>query len=78
MSWTDEANKLMQVLDPREREIIKMRFFNQKKSTLAEIGRKYGITRERVRQIQNIAASKLRHEMVRTGKLEEIRVALDQ
>jgi RNA polymerase primary sigma factor len=49
-------------LDPREATILRYRFGldggNEK--TLEEVGAKFGVTRERVRQIQNIALRKLR------------------
>lgn len=49
-------------LDPREATILRFRFGldggNEK--TLEEVGEKFGVTRERVRQIQNIALRKLR------------------
>jgi RNA polymerase primary sigma factor len=49
-------------LDPREATILRYRFGldggNEK--TLEEVGQKFGVTRERVRQIQNIALRKLR------------------
>ncbi len=47
------ANKSLEELVPRSREIVKKRFglLNGKPSTLDSIGKEYGITRERVRQI---------------------------
>ena len=54
----DLLHESLEVLDPREREIITMRFFENK--TLDEVSRLIGRTRERVRQIQNQALSKLR------------------
>ena len=54
--------KLMQTLDEREINILNMRFGlnGSNASTLDEVSRKIGRTRERVRQIQNEALSKLR------------------
>ena len=54
----DLLHESLEVLDPREREIITMRFFENK--TLDEVSRLIGRTRERVRQIQNQALLKLR------------------
>ncbi len=53
-------------LDQREREIIRLRFGlnNRKKLTLEQVGEKYQITRERVRQIGNRALEKLRKPSV--------------
>jgi RNA polymerase primary sigma factor len=49
-------------LDAREREILERRFgmSNLEEETLEQVGRRFGITRERVRQIQKIALQKLR------------------
>jgi RNA polymerase primary sigma factor len=66
-------------LEPREAEIIKYRFGldGRDELTLEEVGEKFKVTRERVRQLQNIALSKMRkamasHEHQRT--VEEIEV----
>jgi RNA polymerase primary sigma factor len=60
------------ILEPRELSILQERFGlnGGPERTLDEIGRKFGVTRERIRQLQNIALSKLRkrierHESVR-------------
>jgi RNA polymerase primary sigma factor len=60
---THSVNRLLEYLEPREREIIRMRAGmdeNGKNITLEEIGRKFGITKERVRQLNARAMSKLR------------------
>ena len=52
----------LDLLDDREREVIKMRFgigYNQP-STLDEIGKRFGLTRERIRQIEKTALRKIR------------------
>jgi len=53
---------LLELLDDREKKIISQRFgFNGgKRKTLEEIGNKLGVTRERIRQLENVALSKLR------------------
>ena len=63
-----EANKqivddVLSTLPAREAEILRMRFgINQEKAmTLEEVGGHYGITKERIRQIENKAIRKLRH-----------------
>lgn len=63
-----EANKqivddVLSTLPAREAEILRMRFgINQEKAmTLEEVGGYYGITKERIRQIENKAIRKLRH-----------------
>jgi RNA polymerase primary sigma factor len=58
----DEVGGLLDVLDDRERKIINSRFGldGQRTKTLEEVGVKFGVTRERIRQLQNIALRKLR------------------
>jgi hypothetical protein len=52
----DEVSDLLEVLDDRERKIIFQRFARDggKPKTLEEVGKKFGLTRERIRQLQNI------------------------
>jgi RNA polymerase primary sigma factor len=52
----------LDVLDWRERKVVEYRtgIRNGRPKTLREIGEEFGITRERVRQIENAAAAKLR------------------
>ena len=50
----------MKSLTPREREIIARRFLGDDRTTLAEIGKTYGVTKERIRQIEGKALAKLR------------------
>lgn len=60
-----EANKRLEVLDERERDIVKLRRgIGGDTHTLDEVGRKYGITRERVRQIESKAMKKLQENAV--------------
>ncbi len=47
-------------LDPRERAIIQRRFLNRRAATLKEIGESFGISRERVRQLEARAKAKMR------------------
>lgn len=50
------------MLTPREVEIIRLRFgFEERIYTLEEIGQKMGVTRERIRQIEQNALKKLRN-----------------
>ncbi len=56
-----EINNALQTLNERERNIIEAFFgINQPEMTLEEIGVKYGLTRERVRQIKEKAIRRLR------------------
>ena len=50
----------LKVLDPRERAIIRARHMRQRPATLACLGKKFGISRERVRQLELRAKEKLR------------------
>jgi RNA polymerase sigma-32 factor len=50
----------LKVLDPRERTIIRARHMRQRPATLASLGKKFGISRERVRQLELRAKAKLR------------------
>ena len=54
-------NSILDILSEREREIIKMRhgLSDYPKKTLEEIGNKYNITRERVRQIEKASLKKI-------------------
>lgn len=56
-------NALRRVLSRREAEVIRLRYglAGQVEHTLAEIGEKFGLSRERVRQIEFSAMKKLRH-----------------
>lgn len=59
-----ELDKTLSVLDERERDIIESYFgVNKEHSgmTLDDIGEKYGLTKERIRQIKEKAIRKLRH-----------------
>ena len=61
-SLREEINRALQTLNERERNIIEAFFgINQPEMTLEEIGDKYGLTRERVRQIKEKAIRRLRH-----------------
>ena len=61
----EEVTDLLGVLDARERKIINSRFGldGGKARTLEEVGQKFGVTRERIRQLQNIALAKLRRAL---------------
>ncbi|MBA2564091.1 MAG: sigma-70 family RNA polymerase sigma factor [Gemmatimonadetes bacterium] len=59
----DHVNTALQALAPRERRIIELRFGipDGNPRTLEEVGTVFGVTRERVRQIEARALQKLRH-----------------
>jgi RNA polymerase primary sigma factor len=61
----DEMDGLLDVLDKREQKIISQRFGldGGPPKTLEDVGKNFGITRERIRQLQNIALAKLRRAL---------------
>ncbi len=60
-----EVDGLIEVLDSREKKIISQRFGldGGKPKTLEDVGKNFGVTRERIRQLQNIALVKLRRAL---------------
>ena len=54
---------VLSTLTPREARILRLRFGlqNGRSYTLEEVGKKFGLTRERIRQIEGQALRKLRH-----------------
>jgi RNA polymerase primary sigma factor len=76
-SLQTDVNQMISDLDDREAKIIRLRFGLEGDSplTLEEVGEMFGITRERVRQLQNMALSKMRKIMYnkeRQRTIEEI------
>ena len=65
----EEISRLLAPLDEREREILKLRFGLDRGEprTLEEVGEHFDLTRERIRQIEARAMSKLRHPSSDTG-----------
>jgi RNA polymerase primary sigma factor len=63
----DEMGGLLEVLNDREKKIISQRFGlnGGKPKTLEDVGKKFGVTRERIRQLQEISLAKLRHALSR-------------
>lgn len=59
----EKIEQVLTTLPPREARILKLRFGldNGRTYTLEEVGRKFGLTRERIRQIEGKALSRLRH-----------------
>lgn len=58
--WVREA---MEHLTDREKEVISRRFLADRKVTLSEIGETFGVTKERIRQIEGKALSKMRRAL---------------
>jgi RNA polymerase sigma factor (sigma-70 family) len=67
-----EVNKMLIALDEREREILRLRFGLDRGEprTLDEVGEHFSLTRERIRQIEARAMSKLRHPSIDAGARE--------
>ncbi len=63
MLLQEELHSVLDTLPEREAGVLSMRFglTDGQPRTLAEIGKVYGVTRERIRQIESKAMSKLRH-----------------
>lgn len=63
--WSDEVKRLLQTLTPIESRIIRWRFGldDEDELTLKEIGDKYKLSRERIRQLQEQALGKIRKQM---------------
>ncbi len=61
--WADNA---LQTLNPREKYIVEKRILSEEPLTLKELGKHFGITRERARQIERSALEKLRGNYLRT------------
>ena len=59
-------------LNDRERKVIELRFglIDGRPRTLEEVGREFGVTRERIRQIEHKTLAKLRHPS-RSGRLRD-------
>ena len=68
----EQMKDILDSLSPRERHVLKLRFGldDGQSRTLEEVGQKFGVTRERVRQIEAKALRKLRHPM-RSRKLKD-------
>ena len=60
---TEKIEEVLDTLPPREARILRLRFGleNGRTYTLEEVGQKFGLTRERIRQIEGKALHRLRH-----------------
>src|SRR5205085_4914596 len=66
-----EVDGLLEARDPREKKIISQRFGldGGQPKTLEDVGKDFGITRERIRQLQNAALGKLRRALMKKEKV---------
>ena len=58
----------MNILNPREKEILTARRLSENIATLEELSKKYKVSRERVRQIETKAFEKLQKAMLNAAK----------
>jgi RNA polymerase primary sigma factor len=72
-NMVNQIDDLLDVLDERESKIIEARFGLNGKTpmTLEEVGREFGVTRERIRQLQNIALDRMRKSLRKKEKPTE-------
>src|SRR5207302_3066541 len=63
LSRQDQTRKVLATLTPREEQVLRLRFGVGERSeyTLEEVGTRFAVTRERIRQIEAKALRKLRH-----------------
>jgi RNA polymerase primary sigma factor len=68
----EQLESVLHTLDERSREVIRLRFGldDGQPRTLEEVGKRFGVTRERIRQIESKTLSKLRHPS-RSQKLRD-------
>jgi RNA polymerase primary sigma factor len=68
----EQLNSVLYTLSGREKEVIEMRFGlrDGQPRTLEDVGKRFGVTRERIRQIESKTLSKLRHPS-RSQKLRD-------
>ena len=59
---TDQMQRALSRLSPRERDVLRLRFGigDERSHTLEEVGERFALTRERIRQIEAQALRKLR------------------
>jgi len=61
---TKDLHGALALLDERSKDIVAKRWLTDDKSTLQELANEYGVSAERIRQLENNAMKKLRHVMV--------------
>ena len=71
---TNDLKAMVNSLDAREAEIIKLRFGleGREELTLEEVGRKFNVTRERIRQLEYLALNKMRRAITRNEAIRTV------
>jgi RNA polymerase primary sigma factor len=66
LNTREQMDRVLQDLTPREEQVVRMRFGigDGRERTLEEVGKRFSVTRERIRQIECKALRKLRHPLV--------------
>ena len=64
-NFREDLHAMVDSLEPREASILKMRFGldGQSELTLEEVGKKFNVTRERIRQLEYLALGKIRRQL---------------
>ena len=68
----DLLSESIKILNDREREILYSRRLSEETITLEELSKKYKISRERIRQIENKAFEKLQKHMLNSAKSKNL------
>jgi RNA polymerase sigma-32 factor len=68
--FTRTVDEVLSCLDAREREVVRRRLMSDEPTTLAQLGREMGVSREWVRQLESRARSKVAAGLERLGALE--------
>jgi len=68
----DLLKKSIEILNDREKEILYERRLNDEPTTLEELSKKYKISRERIRQIENKAFEKVQKHMINAAKSKNL------
>ena len=68
----EEIEKALERLNPREKDIVSMRYLEGEGATLQAIAEKYDLSRERIRQIESKALRKLKPTLLRSEASKEL------
>ena len=78
-SRNSDLHSMVNALDPREAEILKDRFGLEDRDplTLEEVGQKFKVTRERIRQLEYLAINKMRRAMAKHEAIRSVEEIAD-